>query len=93
MKLFKNILDSVKPHFLKGGRLEKKIVSFSAYLNFISLIICQNSLAKFYTVAKDEQLYLKIQDVLLTNLDEVTNSRFQIDDVHHQGRAMLQGIS
>ena len=50
-------------------------------------------LAKFYIVAKDEQLYLKIQDVLLTNLDEVTNSRFQIDDVHHQGRAMLQGIT
>ena len=56
-------------------------------------LVHYNNLAKSYTMAKDEQLYLKIQDVLLTNLDEVSNSRFQIDDVHHQGRAMLQGIS
>ena len=48
---------------------------------------------KLYTVVQPEQLYLKIQDVLLTNLDEVTNTRFQINDVHHQGRSMLQGIS
>ena len=40
---------------------------------------------------KEDHLYLKIQDILLTNLDEVTNSRFQINaDVHHQGRAMLK---
>ena len=35
MKLFKNILDSVKPHFLKGGKLEKLYPAYDAFETFL----------------------------------------------------------
>tara|TARA_X000000368_G_scaffold294040_1_gene233924 strand:+ start:832 stop:1989 length:1158 start_codon:yes stop_codon:yes gene_type:complete len=35
MKLFKNILDSVKPHFEKGGKLEKLYPAYDAFETFL----------------------------------------------------------
>ena len=35
MKLFKNILASVKPHFLKGGKLEKMYPAYDAFETFL----------------------------------------------------------
>ena len=35
MKLFKNILSSVKPHFLEGGRLEKMYPAYDAFETFL----------------------------------------------------------
>lgn len=35
MKLFKNLLDSVKPHFLKGGKLEKMYPAYDAFETFL----------------------------------------------------------
>ena len=35
MKLFKNILDSVKPHFLEGGKLEKMYPAYDAFETFL----------------------------------------------------------
>ena len=35
MKLFKNILKSVKPHFIKGGRLEKMYPAYDAFETFL----------------------------------------------------------
>ena len=35
MKLFKNILDTVKPHFLKGGKLEKMYPAYDAFETFL----------------------------------------------------------
>ena len=35
MKLFKNILESVKPHFLKGGKLEKMYPAYDAFETFL----------------------------------------------------------
>ena len=35
MKIFKNILDTVKPHFLKGGRLEKMYPAYDAFETFL----------------------------------------------------------
>ena len=35
MKLFKNLLESVKPHFLKGGRLENMYPAYDAFETFL----------------------------------------------------------
>jgi Na+-transporting NADH:ubiquinone oxidoreductase subunit B len=35
MKLFKNILESVKPHFEKGGKLEKMLPAYDAFETFL----------------------------------------------------------
>ncbi|MBT6964676.1 MAG: NADH:ubiquinone reductase (Na(+)-transporting) subunit B [Flavobacteriales bacterium] len=35
MKLFKNILESVKPHFLEGGKLEKMYPAYDAFETFL----------------------------------------------------------
>ena len=35
MKLFKNILSSVKPHFLEGGKLEKMYPAYDAFETFL----------------------------------------------------------
>ena len=35
MKLFKNILASVKPHFLEGGKLEKMYPAYDAFETFL----------------------------------------------------------
>ena len=35
MKLFKNILESVKPHFIKGGKLEKMYPAYDAFETFL----------------------------------------------------------
>tara|TARA_B100000927_G_scaffold291658_1_gene295292 strand:- start:2679 stop:3854 length:1176 start_codon:yes stop_codon:yes gene_type:complete len=35
MKIFKNILDTVKPHFLKGGKLEKMYPAYDAFETFL----------------------------------------------------------
>ena len=35
MKLFKNILQSVKPHFIKGGKLEKMYPAYDAFETFL----------------------------------------------------------
>ena len=35
MKLFKNILSSVKPHFSKGGKLEKLYPAYDAFETFL----------------------------------------------------------
>ena len=35
MKLFKNILASVKPHFEKGGKLEKMYPAYDAFATFL----------------------------------------------------------
>ena len=35
MKLFKNILKSVKPHFLSGGKLEKMYPAYDAFETFL----------------------------------------------------------
>ena len=35
MKLFKNILESIKPHFEKGGRLEKMYPAYDAFETFL----------------------------------------------------------
>jgi Na+-transporting NADH:ubiquinone oxidoreductase subunit B len=35
MKLFKNLLDSVKPHFEKGGKLEKMYPAYDAFETFL----------------------------------------------------------
>ena len=35
MKLFKNILESVKPHFLQGGKLEKMYPAHDAFETFL----------------------------------------------------------
>ena len=35
MKLFKNILESVKPHFVKGGKLEKLYPAYDAFETFL----------------------------------------------------------
>ncbi len=35
MKLFKNILESVKPHFEKGGKLEKMFPAYDAFATFL----------------------------------------------------------
>ena len=35
MKLFKNILNSVKPHFEKGGKLEKLYPAYDAFETFL----------------------------------------------------------
>ena len=35
MKLFKYILDSVKPHFEKGGKLEKIYPAYDAFETFL----------------------------------------------------------
>ncbi len=35
MKLFRNILDSVKPHFEKGGKLEKLYPAYDAFATFL----------------------------------------------------------
>ncbi len=35
MKLFKNILKSVKPHFIKGGKLEKMYPAYDAFETFL----------------------------------------------------------
>ena len=35
MKLFKNILESVKPHFEEGGKLEKMYPAYDAFETFL----------------------------------------------------------
>jgi Na+-transporting NADH:ubiquinone oxidoreductase subunit B len=35
MKLFKNILESVKPHFMEGGKLEKMYPAYDAFETFL----------------------------------------------------------
>ena len=35
MKLFKNILESVKPHFIEGGKLEKMYPAYDAFETFL----------------------------------------------------------
>ena len=35
MKLFKNLLGSVKPHFEKGGKLEKLYPAYDAFETFL----------------------------------------------------------
>ena len=35
MKLFKNLLESVKPHFEKGGKLEKMFPAYDAFETFL----------------------------------------------------------
>ena len=35
MKLFKNILDSIKPHFEQGGKLEKLYPAYDAFETFL----------------------------------------------------------
>ena len=35
MKLFKNILATVKPHFEKGGKLEKMYPAYDAFETFL----------------------------------------------------------
>jgi len=35
MKIFKNILESVKPHFIKGGKLEKMYPAYDAFETFL----------------------------------------------------------
>ena len=35
MKLFKNLLNSVKPHFLEGGKLEKLYPAYDAFETFL----------------------------------------------------------
>ena len=35
MKIFKNFLDTVKPHFLKGGKLEKMYPAYDAFATFL----------------------------------------------------------
>lgn len=35
MKLFRNILNSVKPHFIKGGKLEKLYPAYDAFETFL----------------------------------------------------------
>jgi Na+-transporting NADH:ubiquinone oxidoreductase subunit B len=35
MKLFKNILESIKPHFIKGGKLEKMYPAYDAFETFL----------------------------------------------------------
>tara|TARA_B100000900_G_scaffold91362_1_gene74667 strand:+ start:1478 stop:2653 length:1176 start_codon:yes stop_codon:yes gene_type:complete len=35
MKIFKNVLDTVKPHFLKGGKLEKMYPAYDAFETFL----------------------------------------------------------
>ena len=35
MKLFKNILESVKPLFVKGGKLEKMYPAYDAFETFL----------------------------------------------------------
>ena len=35
MKLFKNLLESVKPHFEKGGKLEKMYPAYDAFETFL----------------------------------------------------------
>ncbi len=35
MKLFKNILESVKPHFMEGGKLEKMLPAYDAFETFL----------------------------------------------------------
>ena len=35
MKLFKNILNTVKPHFEKGGKLEKMYPAYDAFETFL----------------------------------------------------------
>tara|TARA_B100000902_G_scaffold149672_1_gene146248 strand:+ start:15397 stop:16533 length:1137 start_codon:yes stop_codon:yes gene_type:complete len=35
MKLFRNLLDSVKPHFTKGGKLEKMFPAYDAFETFL----------------------------------------------------------
>ena len=35
MKIFKNILNSVKPHFTKGGKLEKLYPAYDAFETFL----------------------------------------------------------
>ena len=35
MKLFKNILNSVKPHFTEGGKLEKLYPAYDAFETFL----------------------------------------------------------
>ena len=35
MKLFKNLLETVKPHFLKGGKLEKLYPAYDAFETFL----------------------------------------------------------
>merc|ERR1719367_2231770 len=62
-----------------------KVIYVATILKNI-IVVCE---ATIHPRHSPEQFYLKIQDILLTNLDEVTNSRFKIDDVLHQGRAML----
>ena len=35
MKLFKNILNTIKPHFEKGGKLEKLYPAYDAFETFL----------------------------------------------------------
>jgi Na+-transporting NADH:ubiquinone oxidoreductase subunit B len=35
MKLFRNILNTVKPHFEKGGKLEKMYPAYDAFETFL----------------------------------------------------------
>ena len=35
MKIFRNLLDSVKPHFDKGGKLEKLYPAYDAFETFL----------------------------------------------------------
>ena len=35
MKLFKNILESIKPHFIEGGKLEKMYPAYDAFETFL----------------------------------------------------------
>ena len=37
MKLFKNLLGSVKPHFEKGGKLEKLYPAYDAFETFFDV--------------------------------------------------------